>query len=102
MTQPNSGEAVELRFSDAVFAAEAIKRAAYSMADKLNVEIGSADGEIVCLLRSRKPVANFPELERDFRNAVLDYDLRIRVAKETEPMRNLILSLAFSKTGVQG
>lgn len=102
MTDDHAREAVEVRFSDAVFAADAIKRAAYSMADRLDVSISSAEGEIICQLRSRKSGLKLAELTQDFRKEVLDYDLRIRISKETESFRNLILSLAFSKTGASG
>ncbi len=101
MTDNHAREAAEVRFSEAIFATEAIKRAAYSMADRLDVSMSSAGGEIICQLYSRKPEFQVVELAQDFRKEVLDYDLRIRVSKETEPFRNLILSLAFSKTGVQ-
>ena len=38
----------------------------------------------------------------DFRNEVLDQVLRARIRTETEEVRNLILSLAFSRTGLTG
>jgi len=37
-------------------------------------------------------------LAGEFRNETLDQDLRLKIAAETEGYRNLILSLAFSKT----
>jgi hypothetical protein len=32
---------------------------------------------------------------------VLDQDLRASIARETEPVRNAVLALAFSRTGLQ-
>jgi His-Xaa-Ser system protein HxsD len=36
-----------------------------------------------------------------FKKDVLDYHLRAKIKAETAPVRNLILGLAFSKTGLQ-
>lgn len=102
MKTANGGEAVEIRFSEGIFTVEAVKKSAYSMADRLNIEIASRGGEIICIIRSSGQAETLLELEQDFRRQVLDYDLRAQIAKETEPTRNLILALAFSKTGVQG
>ncbi len=93
---------VAVKFAAGVFDIEAVKRAAYRFTDKIVVEIEpSADG-IACTLRPTSPKSDMRTLENEFRNEVLDQDLRIRIGKETEPMRNLILSLAFSKTKLQG
>jgi His-Xaa-Ser system protein HxsD len=35
-----------------------------------------------------------------FKKEVLDQDLRLKLKAETEPIRNLILAHAFSKTGL--
>lgn len=84
----------------AAFDIEAVKRAAYRFSDRISVEFKeSADG-IACQLRgitSFGPL-NLSDVAADFRNEVLDQDLRIKIAAETEAYRNLILSLAFSKT----
>jgi DNA-binding FrmR family transcriptional regulator len=39
---------------------------------------------------------------RELQAEVLDQDLRATISRETEPMRNAILALAFSRTGLQG
>ena len=101
MTTVPVRDAVCVRFAGDAFDIEAVKRAAYRVSDRLSVEITpSADG-IECVLRLLAEKGDLAALEAEFRNHVLDYDLRIRIAKETEPVRNLILSLAFSKTGLQ-
>src|SRR4051812_37800196 len=85
---------------EANFDVEAIKRAAYRFSDRLTADITSNSGEFVCQLRTLAPTAadSFEKLADEFRNEVLDQDLRIKIAAETEGYRNLILSLAFSKT----
>lgn len=85
---------------EANFDVEAIKRAAYRFSDRIVVEIVADGGEYFCKLRNLKPAepASLESLADEFRNEVLDQDLRIKIAAETEGYRNLILSLAFSKT----
>jgi His-Xaa-Ser system protein HxsD len=79
----------------------AIKRAAYRFVDRLTIEIEPHADEIICKLRPNAANLSPAALEVEFRNEVLDQDLRIQIGQETEPLRNLILSLAFSKTGLQ-
>lgn len=92
---------VTVRFArEANYDAEAIKRAAYRFSDRMSVEITSEAGEFICQLRALRPdtTESLEALASEFRNEVLDQDLRLKVAAETESYRNLILSLAFSKT----
>jgi His-Xaa-Ser system protein HxsD len=94
-------ESTRVHFAADIFDIDAIKRAAYRLSDKLIVEIAPVTDGIDCVLRATTAKQNLSSLETEFRNHVLDYDLRARIAKETEPLRNLVLSLAFSKTGLQ-
>ena len=92
---------VTLKFArEANYDVEAIKRAAYRFSDRISAEITSDAGEFICQLRALRPGAteSLEGLANEFRNEVLDQDLRLKVAAETESYRNLILSLAFSKT----
>lgn len=85
---------------EAAFDVEAIKRAAYRFSDRVSIEITDAQPGTQCRLRALNPSAsaNLPMLAEEFRNEVLDQDLRQKIAAETEGYRNLILSLAFSRT----
>lgn len=99
MTADASG--VKVLFArEANFDVEAIKRAAYRFSDRVSAEITGDADEYACQLRWLKPTEaeSLEGLANDFRNEVLDQDLRLKIAAETEGYRNLILSLAFSKT----
>jgi len=102
MTKPSTAttDVVCVAFPVGLYDVEAIKRTAYRFGDRLAVDIAPSDSEIVCRLRATTAVGA-AELATAFRVEVLDQDLRIRIAKETEPLRNLILSLAFSRSGLQ-
>src|SRR4051794_21498015 len=96
---PNAG--VKVTFArEASYDVEAIKRAAYRYSDRISVEIAETADNQVCTLRALKRDAelDLEALVGEFRNEVLDQDLRIKIAAETADYRNLILSLAFSKT----
>jgi len=43
---------------------------------------------------------SFLSAVQEFKKDALDYQLRHRLAVETQPIKNLILGLAFSKTGL--
>jgi His-Xaa-Ser system protein HxsD len=57
---------------------------------------------LICTLIPLSADADLASLEGRFRNEVIDQDLRRRIARETENTRNLILAMAFSKTGLSG
>jgi His-Xaa-Ser system protein HxsD len=85
---------------EASFDIEAVKRAAYRFSDRVSVEITNGTEGTQCRLRplQTKGTIDLNQLAGEFRNETLDQDLRLKIAQETEGYRNLILSLAFSKT----
>lgn len=92
----------EIRFDSNLFSGEAIKRALYRLSDRFVADILKQGSEFVCTLEF--PPGKSPEsIKRDianFKKEVLDQDLREKIRAETEPVRNLILAHAFSKTGL--
>ncbi len=104
--EPSSAEGVQLllEFDTQVFGLQSIKDAAYRFSDRLSVDIELEGGKALCRVSPVKTVPEdaLQELEKAFRAEVLDCDLRAALRKETEPLRNVILSLAFSRTGLNG
>ena len=92
-----------LLFDAKLYEAEAIQKAAYRFIDRLAVSIELVNSQLICELRFDKPLSKdqVDRLVQDFNKEVLDQQLRVRIKKETEQERNLILSLAFSRTGFQ-
>lgn len=94
----------ELRFSSATYSLDTIKKAAYRLSDRCSFEFDVTANDITCRLFFE--VAADPEsvvvIENEFRNEVLDQDLRQTIADETAASRNAILAYAFSRTGLQG
>ena len=102
MTTGEDSSRVIVRLPATLYSIDAVKRAAYCLTDRVTVEIEPGDTGITCTLSPLSSKTDMSLVEAHFRNAVLDHDLRIAIAKETEPLRNLVLSIAFSKTGLQG
>ncbi|HEY6787011.1 MAG TPA: hypothetical protein VI365_06845 [Trebonia sp.] len=93
------GEVV-LSFDQATVDLDALQRAAYAIADVASVDIRMASDEFACTLFPRQHDCDEDALRHRFRVEVNDQVLRVRIAKETEPLRNLVFALAFSATGL--
>lgn len=93
-------ERTEVSFDRATVNLDALQRAVYALADLMTVDITASDGRYVCALFPRDPAADPDVLAHRVRSEVIDQTLRLRIAKETEPLRNLIFALAFSQTGL--
>lgn len=104
--EPSSAEGVPLvlEFDTQVFEVQSIKEAAYRFSDRCSVEIELEGTKALCRIMPLEAVPDdtLAELGVAFRAEVLDCDLRSALRKETEPLRNVILSLAFSRTGLNG
>jgi len=90
----------EVSFDRATVQLHALHRAAYAVADLMTVDITVSDNRYVCTLFPRDPGADRDALAHRIRSEVVDQTLRLRIAAETEPLRNLIFALAFSQTGL--
>jgi len=92
----NSKNEVTVVFPSAVYSLDAVKRAAYVFMDRVTVIVEPGPNELRCVLRplSDEDPSN---IERDFHREVLDQDLRLTIEAATEPLRNMILGLAFSR-----
>jgi His-Xaa-Ser system protein HxsD len=89
-----------LTFDVATVDLDALQRSAYALAAEMTVDIRLDELEYVCTLFPRGPNLADNELRHRFRAEVNDQILRIRIARDTEPLRNLVFALAFSRTGL--
>ncbi len=80
-----------------VYRLSAVKKAAYRLGERCSVRIELLpEGGIQVTLTTRSEKVPLGTLEGDFRNELLDQDLRESIAEETERVRNLLLAHAFS------
>jgi His-Xaa-Ser system protein HxsD len=97
---PRDSEAVEICFDGSITELDALQRAAYAVADLMTVDIRASGTDYVCTLFPRRAGLDEDVLKHRIRAEVIDQALRLRIARETEPIRNLIFALAFSETGL--
>jgi His-Xaa-Ser system protein HxsD len=97
---PHELEAVEISFDASTTGLDALQRAAYAVADLMTVDIRASGTDYTCTLFPRRAGLDEDTLRHRIRAEVIDQALRLRIAKETEPIRNLIFALAFSETGL--
>lgn len=92
---------VDVSFDRSGHSLDAVQRAAYRFSDRLSCDVteGADEIEVTLHLPDDTP-ADPDELVADFRNEVLDQVLRERIRAETADVRNLVLAVAFSKTGL--
>lgn len=88
---------IALLIDPRVYRLSAVKKAAYRFGNRcfVSIEAGTDDG-IRILLTPKNESMRGESLEGDFRNELLDQELREAIAEETERVRNLILAHAFS------
>jgi His-Xaa-Ser system protein HxsD len=97
------GTSTRVTFDARVYALPVIKKAAYRLLRSFDTEITQEGDTWICTLRFAGPTSAdaVERAERELRAEVLDQDLRASIARETEPVRNAVLALAFSRTGLQ-
>jgi His-Xaa-Ser system protein HxsD len=91
---------ITLAFDQATVDLDALQRSAYAVAAEMTVDIRVSGADYACTLFPREGDTTDDELKHRFRAEVNDQILRLRIAKETEPLRNLVFALAFSRTGL--
>jgi len=92
-----------LSLSTSIYSVEAVKKTAYKFADRTSVIINPEAESAVSIVFNfigKHAESNPEQVISDFCNELLDQDLRERIKKETEPLRNLILAHAFSRTSL--
>jgi His-Xaa-Ser system protein HxsD len=90
---------IVVEFDSSVQKLEALESAAYRILALASCQIGQTEGRFICRLTLKpSPKTHAPsgdELQSYFVDLVTDENLRASLAKKTEAVRNVILSLAF-------
>lgn len=79
---------------------EAIERASYALADQFSGAVSDGGSSWALSVHPRSARANIEALEHRVRQEVNDQALRVRIAERTDPIRNLVFALAFSRSGL--
>jgi His-Xaa-Ser system protein HxsD len=93
---------ITVEFSEGVQSLDALHAAAYRMLDVATCRIERTPDKLLCHLSLRDGVKlDGPALRTRFIETVTDEALRERLSHRVEPVRNLILSLAFGALAAQ-
>jgi len=92
---------LEIPISLCTFGFDAVKKAAYKFTDQYEVRIGKPTAEQVSVCFTPKASGiGLDRARKDFENEVLDQELRERIGRETQGIRDLILAQAFSRVSL--
>ncbi len=80
-----------------VYRLSAVKKAAYRIGDRCYAQIETVSDDLIQVrLKAKSETHSDQALEGEFRNELLDQELREAIAEETAGIRNLLLAQAFS------
>lgn len=93
---------VELVYDRRLYDPQAIQKAAYVGLSAFTLDLQIEGEQLRCTLLCNLTTSDeaFKLAVEEFRKDVLDHQLRLKLKAETEPVRNLILGIAFSNTGL--
>lgn len=85
-----------IEFDEGVQSLAALNAAAYRLLATATCRIEKRGNKFICYLTPKTPIKEGSESIRSrFLDCVTDENVREQIAAKTEPVRNLILSLAF-------
>lgn len=93
-----------LKFEKSIYSIDSFQKAAYRLSSFITIEIDtSSDLHNVITINGNKNTSEeqLAVSIENFKKFVNDESLREKLKKETEPIRNLILGIAFSKTNLK-
>src|SRR5262249_41593930 len=94
--------AFNVEFDGGVHSVDTLNAAAYRLIDAASCQIEAADNKVICRLTPKDGVkADAETIRLRFLDYVTDEAVRERLAAKVEPVRNLILSLAFGALASQ-
>jgi His-Xaa-Ser system protein HxsD len=86
-----------------IYSVEVCQKACYALLSYMSCQVATSDGAFaITVLPAKDCDKDAGELRALLLDELLDYSLREKIAISTEPLRNLILSNAFSNTKLVG
>lgn len=90
----------ERRYDTTLYDIDCIKASIYKFNKKISCKVDLSDNQFVCLFEPLQSDFDFNQFFIQFDQELIDQELRNIISKKTNDYRNLILSVAFSKTGL--
>jgi His-Xaa-Ser system protein HxsD len=98
----NGDGSLTMRFDGKLYSPAAVKKAVYKYAADCGAILEMSGDDILVTLSFSEFFTQEQKnkVARSFCNEVIDQELREQISRETEPVRNLILAHAFSRTSL--
>lgn len=90
----------EVEFQKSVFSLDDIKKAAYRLTNRAVFDFKESNESYHCIVKPKESATSLEELIEILKLEVLDQDLRTKIFRETEAIRNLILAHTFSNVNL--
>jgi His-Xaa-Ser system protein HxsD len=93
---------ITVEFEEGVHTLDALNAAAYRLIDAASCQIDRSGNKLLCHLTPKEGAkVDIDAMRMRFLDYVTDESVRERLASKVEPVRNLILSLAFGSLASQ-
>ena len=92
---------ITVEFDGAVYSADVINAAAYRLLGAASCRIEQVGGQFLCHLTPTKAADDADAIRSRLVDLATDERLRESLSARTDPVRNLILSLAFGSLAVE-
>lgn len=98
------GRVIAIEIATYIYSSSAILRACYKFADRLHsfVSCAETNAVLVVVLWPRSGGELSPSLVGEFCSELADQELRVRLALETGPLREIIVAQAFAEGDLPG
>jgi His-Xaa-Ser system protein HxsD len=94
-------DSIAVEFDEAVYSADALNAAAYRLLGTASCRIEKIGAKFVCHLTPSKAIDGIDAIRNRFVDLATDERLRESLSKRTDPVRNVILSLAFGSLATE-
>lgn len=89
-------QGLDIEISGKVYCKEAVLECGYKFTDRCWIHITHSTGSTIKVhLAARDKNTNLQDVAKEFRNALIDYQLRVDLDQKMRPMRELIIRKAF-------
>ena len=97
VAQQDDNDAVTLLMDLRVYSIDAVLSAAYLFTDVCYIKVDTVDGDKALVqLSAKTPDTVVEQIAKNFQNEVIDQQLRLRLRRETEEIRRMIIAEAFA------
>jgi His-Xaa-Ser system protein HxsD len=99
-TSTDAAPPFETEWPKSVVPLEALERTLYAMADRATGTIRDAGDVWILELQPKPSAIDAAAMGHLLRQEVNDQSLRVKIAEKTDPLRNLVFAMAFSRSGL--